>query len=231
MTYRAMTLALTTALALGGCAGRQAAADNPILKLSLEERRRVQLAGPQMPFWSDAQRAERFRAMEQQFPGSVAAPAVTPRALPPGAAIAGLNEAEVDGYMAAQNLSGLIVLQDGKVRLERYRMGLLPQQRWTSFSVAKSLTSTLAGQALKEGRIRSLSDPVTRYVPELKGSAYDGVSVEQILTMSSGVAWNEDYADPASDVARMFSEPLREGEDPALTFLAKLPREAQPGRR
>ncbi|HMO69507.1 MAG TPA: serine hydrolase domain-containing protein, partial [Novosphingobium sp.] len=85
------------------------------------------------------------------------------------------------------------------------------------------------GQALAEGRIRSLADPVTAYLPELKGSGYDGVTVEQVLTMSSGVRWNEDYADPASDVARMFSEPLRPGEDPALAYMARLPREAEPG--
>lgn len=228
-------LVLAAVLALGGCAPQQqapkAGAANPILSLSLAERRRVQMAGPQMLFWSDALRAERFRAMERQFPGTVAAPARRPRALPAGPPLNPVSEAEIDGYMAAQNLAGLIVLQDGKVRLERYRMGLGPRDRWTSFSVAKSLTSTLAGQALKEGRIASLDDPVVRYVPELKGSAYDGVTVRQILTMQSGVRWNEDYADPASDVARMFSEPLVEGRDPALTFLAKLPREAQPGER
>ena len=205
------------------------AADNPIHAMDEAERARVRMAGPQMLFWPSDVRLARFREMERHFPGTVAAPARKVRPLPPGEAIAGLPEAEVSAYMAAQNLVGLIVVQDGRVRLEHYAHGLTPDQRWTSFSVAKSLTATLAGQALAEGRIRSLADPVTAYLPELKGSGYDGVTVEQVLTMSSGLRWNEDYADPASDVARMFSEPMRPGFDPALAYMAKLSREAEPG--
>lgn len=205
------------------------APDNPIHAMDEAERARVRMAGPQMLFWPSEVRMARFREMERHFPGTSAAPARKVRPLPPGEAIAALPEAEVAAYMAAQNLVGLIVVQDGRVRLERYAHGFAPGQRWTSFSVAKSLTATLAGQALAEGRIRSLADPVTVYLPELKGSGYDGVTVEQVLTMSSGVHWNEDYADPASDVARMFSEPMRPGHDPALAYMAKRPREAQPG--
>lgn len=205
------------------------APDNPIHAMDAAERERVRTAGPQMLFWPPEVRLARFREMERHFPGTVAAPARKVRPLPGGAAIATLPEAEVSAYMAAQSLVGLIVVQDGRVRLERYAHGFAPDQRWTSFSVAKSLTATLAGQALAEGRIRSLADPVTAYLPELKGSGYDGVTVSQVLTMSSGVRWNEDYADPASDVARMFSEPMRPGFDPALAYMAKLPREAQPG--
>ncbi|HMP57312.1 MAG TPA: serine hydrolase domain-containing protein [Novosphingobium sp.] len=204
-------------------------AGNPVHAMNEAERERVRMAGPQMLFWPSDVRLARFREMERPFPGTVTGPARRVRPLPPGNAIARLPEAEVAAYMAAQNLVGLIVVQDGRVRLERYAQGFAPDQRWTSFSVAKSLTATLAGQALAEGRIRSLADPVTAYLPELKGSGYDGVTVEQVLTMSSGVRWNEDYADPASDVARMFSEPLRPGEDPALAYMARLPREAEPG--
>ena len=226
------------ALLLASCAARSGpvgsvrlAPDNPIHAMDEAERARVRMAGPQMLFWPSDLRMARFREMERHFPGTVAAPARKVRPLPPGESIAGLPQAEVSAYMAAQNLVGLIVVQDGKVRLESYAHGFAPDQRWTSFSVAKSLTATLAGQALAEGRIRSLADPVTAYLPELKGSGYDGVTVEQVLTMSSGVRWNEDYADPASDVARMFSEPMRPGFDPALAYMAKLPREAQPGTR
>lgn len=205
------------------------APDNPIHAMDEAAREQVRLAGPQMLFWPSEVRVARFREMERHFPGTVAAPARKVRPLPLGEAIATLPEAEVSAYMAAQNLVGLIVVQEGRVRLERYAHGFAPDQRWTSFSVAKSLTATLAGQALAEGRIRSLADSVTAYLPELKGSGYDGVTVEQVLTMSSGVRWNEDYADPASDVARMFSEPMRPGFDPALAYMARLPREAEPG--
>lgn len=205
------------------------AADNPVRAMDAAALRRLQLAAPGMLFWSSEQRSANFREMEKHFPGTVAAAARKVRDLPPGRPLQGLQDIELDAIMAKQGLVGLMVVQDGRVRLERYAQGFSADQRWTSFSVAKSLTSTLAGQAFAEGRIKSLDDPVTRYVPELAGSAYDGVTVRQILTMSSGVKWDENYADPKSDVAQMMTEPFAPGEDPMLKYLAKLPREAAPG--
>src|SRR5437868_3282959 len=82
-----------------------------------------------------------------------------------------------------------------------------PEHRWISFSVTKSITSTLVGAALQDGRIKSLDDLVTHYIPRLAGSAYDGVTIRQLLTMSSGVRWSEDYSDPNSDVARAGTSP------------------------
>ena len=108
----------------------------------------------------------------------------------------------VDDYMKAYNVSGVMVVKDGKVMLERYGLGRKPEDRWISFSVTKSITSTLVGAAIQDGKIKSVDDQVTHYIPELAGSAYDGVTVRQLLTMSSGVKWNEDYTDPNSDVAR-----------------------------
>ncbi|MEW6019110.1 MAG: serine hydrolase domain-containing protein, partial [Pseudomonadota bacterium] len=113
----------------------------------------------------------------------------------------------VDSYMQAFNVSGVLVLKDGEILLERYGLGRQPAERWTSFSVAKSLTSTLVGAAIKDGKIAGLNAPVTDYIPELKGSGYDGVTVRQLLMMSSGVKWNEDYTDPKSDVANAGATP------------------------
>ena len=70
---------------------------------------------------------------------------------------------------------------------------------------------------------------MTRYIPDLAGGGYDGVTVRQLLTMTSGVKWNEDYTDPKSDVARMFSEPVPAGQDPTVAYMKKLPRETAPG--
>jgi CubicO group peptidase (beta-lactamase class C family) len=131
--------------------------------------------------------------------------------------------------MADQNTAGLLVLQDGQVRVEKYGPDFGPTGRWTSFSVAKSFTSTLVGAAIKDGYIKSLDDPVTRYIHGLQGSAYDGVTVRQLLTMTSGVKWNEDYTDPKSDVARLFSDIPPAGEDATVAYMKKLPREAPPG--
>ena len=135
----------------------------------------------------------------------------------------------IDAYMKAYRVSGLLVLKDGKIVLEKYGLGRKPTDRWTSFSVAKSVTSTLVGAAIQDGKIKSLNDPVTRYIPELKGSAYEGVTVRQMLMMSSGVKWNEDYTDPKSDVAQAGGSVTEPGVNPMVSYLRKLPRANPPG--
>jgi CubicO group peptidase (beta-lactamase class C family) len=136
----------------------------------------------------------------------------------------------LDEYMQTHRVSGVLVLKDGRIVLERYALGRRPEDRWTSFSVAKSVTSTLVGAAIQDGRIRSLAAPVTDYIPELKGSGYDGVTVRQLLMMSSGVKWNEDYADPNSDVARAgFTADNEPGVNPIVSYMRKLPRANAPG--
>ena len=134
-----------------------------------------------------------------------------------------------DEYMKAYRVSGILVLKDGQVVLERYGLGRKPTDRWTSFSVAKSVTSTLVGAAIQDGKIKSLNEPVTTYIPELKGSAYEGVTVRQMLMMSSGVKWNEDYTDPKSDVAQAGGSVIEPGVNPMVSYLRKLPRANPPG--
>ncbi|WP_373488807.1 serine hydrolase domain-containing protein [Blastomonas sp.] len=224
--------AAACALALGTGAGAVAkdAKDKnvrAITDLSPAEMERVRTAGAQILFWSDEQRSANFRAMEKQFPGTIAK-AGRPRALPRGKPLA-VRDADVDAFMAAQNVAGLMVIQNGKVLLERYGLGMTATDRWTSFSVAKSFTSTLLGAAVKDGFITSIDDPVIKYLPELAGSGYDGVSIKHILTMTSGVKWNEDYTDPNSDVVKMLSVPVGPGEDPNTAYLKTLPSEAGPG--
>ena len=136
---------------------------------------------------------------------------------------------DVDRYMAAMRTSGVIVLKDGKIVLERYGLGRTARDRWTSFSVAKSVTSILIGAAIKDGAIKSLDAPVTDYIPELKGGAYQGVTVAQLLTMTSGVKWNEDYSDPNADVARAGVAILEPGVDPIVSYMRRLPRADPPG--
>jgi CubicO group peptidase (beta-lactamase class C family) len=132
-------------------------------------------------------------------------------------------------WMTEQRVRGVLVLHDGKVRLERYAAPDSPTTRWNSFSIAKSITSTLVGAAMKDGYIRSLDDDLTRYIGALRGSAYEGVTVRQLLTMTSGVKWNEDYKDMNSDVARMYAQPADPGFDMTVSYVRKLPREAPPG--
>lgn len=178
-------------------------------------------------FWSQAEREAGFRAMDRIVPHRVIAAGGTAHALPQGEPLA----IDTDRFILEEKVAGLLVIQDGKVRLERYGLGFGPEGRWTSFSVAKSLTSTLVGAAIRDGFIESLETPIMLYLPELSGSAYDGVTVRQLLTMTSGADWNEDYTDPNADVARFFEPHETGGMDPTLHYMRQLKRAAEPGTR
>jgi len=128
-------------------------------------------------------------------------------------------------YMKKFDTMGLLVVRDDKIQLEKYALGNDEHSLWISFSVSKSITSMLLGAAVKDGYIKSLDDPITNYLPLLKGSAYDEASIKNVLQMSSGVAWNEDYADPNSDVSRAGG---LSGVD-LYAYLSKLPSESKPG--
>jgi CubicO group peptidase (beta-lactamase class C family) len=136
---------------------------------------------------------------------------------------------DLDAYLELNRVAGLLVLDHGRIALERYRFGNSARTRWMSMSVAKSITSTLIGAALQQGRIASLSDSVTRYVPALAGSAYDGVSVRDVLMMASGARWNETYTDPASDRRRLLEAQISQVPGSAMAVMRSLPRAATPG--
>jgi CubicO group peptidase (beta-lactamase class C family) len=178
-------------------------------------------------FWTADQRDAAFRAMDKLVDSNDIAAGGTAYPMPQGAPLK--LDADIDAHMAKQRNAGLIIVQDGKVRFEKYALGFSGEGRWTSFSVAKSLTSTLVGAAVKDGHIKSLDDKVTAYIPDLKGSAYDDVTVRQLLTMTSGVKWNEDYTDPKSDVALFNTHKAEPGVDVTVSYMRKLPREAPAG--
>lgn len=223
MRKRTIALGLAVALLLGG-GGWYASLD--------PETRGLIAAMPtnnDVLSWPQDQRDAAFRAMDRLpvlAKANVTAPSTAPRALPQGAP---LDVPGIDQYMAGQRAAGLVIIQDGKVRLERYGLDFSAQGRWTSFSVAKSFTSTLVGAAIADGSIKSLEDKVSAYVPGLLGSAYDDVSVRQLLTMSSGVKWNEDYEDPNADVAQFIKVKPDPGMDATVSYLRKLPRAHPPG--
>ena len=182
-------------------------------------------------FWTEPQRDAAFRALDRialLAKWRVIEPSAQPRPLPPGPP---LNlPLDLDAYLAGQRSAALLVLHKGQLRLERYGLGFDAEGRWTSFSVAKSFTSTLVGAAVRDGHIR-LEEKVSHYLPQMKGSAYDDVSVRQLLTMTSGVRWNEDYSDPQSDVAQFNNHKSTDGSPAIVSYLRQLPREAPPGER
>jgi CubicO group peptidase (beta-lactamase class C family) len=131
----------------------------------------------------------------------------------------------VRDFLAREPLMGIAVVEGDTIRLEHYAEDHNPESVWISFSVTKSFTSTLIGAAIKDGFINSIEDRVETYLPRLKGSAYGAVSIKNILQMSSGVAWNENYTDPNSDVSKAGSL-----QGVALTdYLGALPQNHAPG--
>ena len=133
----------------------------------------------------------------------------------------------VADLLDSEHLMGLLVVQNGKVLMEHYAVDHGAEVPWVTFSVTKSVTSLLIGAAIKDGYIDSVADPIVKYLPRLAGSEYGESRVQDILQMASGIAWNEDYEDPESDVARAAAL-----NGVALTdYLAQLPRVAPPGTR
>jgi hypothetical protein len=116
------------------------------------------------------------------------------------------SECDLYDYMSLNRVSGLLVLKNGEIALETYQLGNSEATRWMSMSVVKSIAATLIGAAIKAGSIHSIDDPLTAYLPQLAGSAYDSVSIRNLLHMTSGVKWNETYTDPTSDRARTVPE-------------------------
>ncbi|MBC9247083.1 serine hydrolase [Paracoccus sp. 11-3] len=177
-----------------------------------------------------------FRNIDRLFPTRTVAASDNPYPLQPadrqlGPVTAQLGDAtyDMDDFLALDSVTGMIVLKDGKVAYEIYQRGNGPDTRWMSMSIAKSVTSTLIGAAIKDGSISGLDAKVTEYVPSLKGSAYDGVTVGQILEMSSGVQWDETYTDPLSDRRALLAAQIAQEPGGLMRVMAALPQTHEPG--
>lgn len=106
-------------------------------------------------------------------------------------------------WITRRAVTAVVMLRAGQIVQEDYFLGTGAEDLRISWSMAKSVLSALFGTVVVEGRIPDLDAQVTQYVPALKGSAYDGTTIRDVLTMSSGVAFNEDYMDFGSDINRM----------------------------
>ena len=229
-------LASTLALALAGCStattdSPEIASAPPAVTQIIPENMASLDPSDSLLFWSDERRSAAFRNMESMFPGLDVAPSAQPRVLPRGKALSPDVQQAINAFMTETSAAGVMVLKDGAIRFEDYGLGLTREDRWTSFSVAKSFTSTLLGAAIADGSIASVDTPVTEIIPALAGTAYDGVTVGQVAMMTSGVAWNEDYTDPDSDVAKMLAIAPVAGESQAVTYARTLKREAPAGEK
>jgi len=134
---------------------------------------------------------------------------------------------DTEAYLAETMTTGLLILHNDRIILDRYDHGHTAAGTHIAWSVSKSFLSALFGIAVAEGDVRDIMQPVTDYVPELQGSGYDGVPIKHVLQMSSGVGFNEDYGDPDSDINRM-GQALAMGTS-LLEFAGTLERVREPG--
>jgi CubicO group peptidase (beta-lactamase class C family) len=203
---------------------------------AVADRRVDDLRRRPLATWSHEERVFGFANWDRIYPARTVARGKGVLPLPQGAPLqafapGGAGVKELQQSIDKFQLAGIVVLHDGKVRLERYALGHSADGRWVSFSIAKSVTSTLVGAAIRDGLIATVDDSVTRYVPELRDSAYDGVTLRQLLTMTSGAKWNEDYADPGADVAQFYSAPIDPGTDATVSYMRRLERAVPPGQK
>jgi CubicO group peptidase (beta-lactamase class C family) len=195
----------------------------PSSATNLEQCRRIGLQACPVPFdavlpapkdmllWTQDQRVVGFRNTYRQYPADVfradpanvhSLPSSDFEMPPPHYTMSG-RRLGLQDYLRHQSVTGLLVVKGGLIVYEHYGRGNTRSTLWTSRSVAKSVVSILVGIAIKDGFISSVDDPVTMYLPELKQTAWEGVTLRNLLQHTSGVSWNEDYKDPQSDFARL----------------------------
>ncbi|TAJ95754.1 MAG: class C beta-lactamase-related serine hydrolase [Reyranella sp.] len=175
-----------------------------------------------------------YRNVDKLFAHRVIARGPNPRELPRGTEIAPVyvaagREHDVASFMDRNVMVGILVIHRGRIVLERYGLGLQEHDRWSTMSTVKSMTAMLVGAAVQDGAIKSIDDPLTDYLPALRDSAYEGVTLRHVMTMSSGVRWTEVYPDRNSDVNRYSKSLADKVPDGVLKLMASLPRAHPPG--
>ena len=188
----------------------------------------------QLALFSGAPQHQNFGRFKDMAPTSAMAASKKPFAFPIGKTIdlpkhysfEGRTKS-VEDFFTETDTTALLVLKDGQMVMERYALTGGPDVHWISWSVSKSFVSALVGIAVHEGHIRSIEDPISDYIPVPKGSAYHGVSIKNVLQMSSGARWNEDYSDPSCDVFRLAA--AMGGAMSLEEFVAGMATESPPG--
>ncbi|MEK7794773.1 MAG: serine hydrolase [Candidatus Hydrogenedentota bacterium] len=180
------------------------AADPPLERIAAE---RV------LTMLDEATRIENFRHIDQIFPVETIHRSGTPFMFKEqpveldSVSFEWRGEKEtIDSFLDKTVTTAFLVVKGDAIVFERYYRGNDKDSQATSMSVAKSYTSALVGIALAEGKIKSVDDPVTKYVPELNGSGYEGVPIKHLLQMSSGIDFSEVYEDQSSDIIVMVGQ-------------------------
>ncbi len=169
-------------------------------------------AEPKLTLFAADRRIHNFAHMDEIFPSRRIAKSDTPYALPLAPrtiattyTFAGETR-DRDEFLKRTNTTGLLVVKDGTIVHEYYDHGYDRQTKATSFSLVKSFVSTLVGVAVDEGLIASVDDPISKYLPQLDNTGFAGASIAQVLQMSSGIDFSEEYDDPKSDAYTLFDQ-------------------------
>jgi CubicO group peptidase (beta-lactamase class C family) len=152
-----------------------------------------------------------------------------PKSLDPHIMGAG-REMGLEEFLELTSTTSLVVAVDGVLVHEQYAESIGALDRLLGNSATKSALAHLTGAAVLRKSLPDIDAPVCDYVPELLGSGYDRVTVRQVLTMTSGVRWEEDYQDPDSPASRMFGR-WREGRGGVRDLLKTIPTGQPPGTR
>ena len=158
-------------------------------------------------FFDEGVRVGSFSNLDKLLPHYTLKKAASPLPLPAAASEPKIEyrfenrTLTLDDFLARQRVTGLLLIKDGEVLLERYQYDRNAAHRFVSHSMAKSIVSLAVGMALAEGKIASLDDMVSKYVPKLAGVPYGETSIRNVLRMSSGVPFSEVY-DGNDDLTR-----------------------------
>jgi CubicO group peptidase (beta-lactamase class C family) len=178
---------------------------------------------------------ESLREPQRGFP-AVEVPARSPRPWPTALRplecriVGDGRETGLAAFLGSTSATALVVVVDGVLVHEWYADGVTAEDRLLGNSATKSALALLTGITADRGQLPDLDTRVTELVPELAGSGYDAVTVRQVLTMTSGVGWVEDYHDPDSAASRLVAR-WREGRGGVRDLIPDIPQGDVPGSR
>jgi CubicO group peptidase (beta-lactamase class C family) len=188
--------------------------------------------GSRSTYWEESYRVGSFSSLDEIFPYCTVQPSASPLVLKKAAAEPEIKyrfdgkTLSIDDYLNRQRTTGLIVLKDGEIVVERYQYDRKSDQRMVSHSMAKTIVSLALGVALGEAKIASLDDTAAKYAPAIAGSAYGDTALKHLLRMSSGVKFVEDYSG-MDDLARWTEAVRTQGTPRAVKLFNR--RDREPG--
>ena len=139
------------------------------------------------------------------------------------------QERTIDDFKKHAETTGLVILHKGELVHESYEKGADAGTLFATYSLVKSITTTLVGLAVADGFIQSVDDQLADYLPALKGTGYDGVTIKQAMEMSSGVAFDMVPWPDLPDTIEFITETAILGNRRSFEMAASYSRHTEPG--